>query len=111
MTPNLTNATNLLVTLVPNPSIESVMDWKWILDIALVIVGFFGAWTINRLYAEIDSLKAKNEKFQDDLTNLKTSLPQNYVHKNDLSSIEKRFDKLEDLIRELSDKLDKKADK
>lgn len=69
-----------------------IMDYQVLFNIAVAVAGFFGGWTLNRIYNAIDRLDG-------DVRNM----PINYVtrddYRNDIKDVramlEKIFDRLE----------------
>jgi hypothetical protein len=61
------------------------MDYQILFNIAVAIAGFFGGWTLNRIYIAIDRLDG-------DVRNM----PHNYIR---------------EMLGKIFDKLDNKADK
>ena len=71
-----------------------MMDYQVLFNIAVAIAGFFGGWTLNRIYIAIDRLDG-------DVRNM----PMNYVSRDDYKA------DIRDLLGKIFDKLDNKADK
>ena len=77
------------------------MDWQ------IVINGLLGGllsllgWLCNELWSNLKSLQKQVHKLEVDMA-------QNYARKDEL---EIRFDKLEEMLNRIFDKLEKKADK
>ena len=73
------------------------MDYQVLFNIAVAIAGFFGGWTLNRIYIAIDRL-------DHDVRNM----PHDYV-----ARIDYREDirELKDIMTKVFDKLDNKVDK
>ena len=73
------------------------MDYQVLFNIAVAIAGFFGGWTLNRIYQAIDRLD--NDVRQ---------MPSNYVARDDY-----RADMVEikGMLGKIFDKLDSKVDK
>ena len=73
------------------------MDYQVLFNIAVAMAGFFGGWTLNRIYQTIDRLDS-------DVRNM----PLNYVtrddYRNDMRDIK-------DMLGKIFDKLDGKVDK
>ena len=84
------------------------MDWQNLINIAggasLAVVG----WFARQLWDSVKELKA-------DIGNLRLHVSETYVKKTEIdtlkSEMEKRFDRLEQMIAKLYDKIDGKADK
>jgi hypothetical protein len=73
------------------------MDYQILFNIAVAIAGFFGGWTLNRIYIAIDRLDG-------DVRNM----PHNYISKDDYKA---DIREMRDLLGKIFDKLDNKADK
>jgi hypothetical protein len=73
------------------------MDYQVLFNIAVAIAGFFGGWTLNRIYLAIDRLDG-------DVRNM----PLNYVtrddYRNDIKDVR-------EMLGKIFDKLDGKVDK
>ena len=73
------------------------MDYQILFNIAVAIAGFFGGWTLNRIYQAIDRLDADVRQ-----------MPAQYVarddYRNDIKDIR-------DILGKIFDKLDNKADR
>lgn len=73
------------------------MDYQTLFNIAIAVAGFFGGWTLNRIYQVIDRLD-----------NDVRSMPTHYVgrdhYRSDMSDIKA-------MLGKIFDKLDGKADK
>jgi hypothetical protein len=74
-----------------------MMDYQVLFNIAVAIAGFFGGWTLNRIYIAIDRLDG-------DVRNM----PHNYISKDDYKA---DIRDIRDLLGKIFDKLDNKADK
>jgi hypothetical protein len=74
-----------------------MMDYQILFNIAVAIAGFFGGWTLNRIYIAIDRLDG-------DVRNM----PHNYISKDDYKA---DIREMRDLLGKIFDKLDNKADK
>ena len=74
-----------------------MMDYQVLFNIAVAIAGFFGGWTLNRIYIAIDRLDS-------DVRNM----PYNYVSRDDYKA---DIREMRDLLGKIFDKLDNKADK
>jgi hypothetical protein len=74
-----------------------MMDYQVLFNIAVAIAGFFGGWTLNRIYIAIDRLDG-------DVRNM----PHNYVSKDDYKA---DIRDIRDMLGKIFDKLDNKADK
>ena len=73
------------------------MDYQILFNIAVAIAGFFGGWTLNRIYQAIDRLDQDVRQ-----------MPAHYVarddYRNDIRDIR-------DILGKIFDKLDNKADR
>ena len=73
------------------------MDYQVLFNIAVAVAGFFGGWTLNRIYQAIDRLDADVRQ-----------MPAHYVarddYRNDIKDIR-------DILGKIFDKLDNKADR
>jgi hypothetical protein len=73
------------------------MDYQVLFNIAVAVAGFFGGWTLNRIYQAIDRLDADVRQ-----------MPSHYVarddYRNDIRDIR-------DILGKIFDKLDNKADR
>ena len=74
-----------------------MMDYQVLFNIAVAIAGFFGGWTLNRIYIAIDRLDG-------DVRNM----PHNYISKDDYKA---DIREMRDMLGKIFDKLDNKADK
>jgi len=73
------------------------MDYQVLFNIAVATAGFFGGWTLNRIYLAIDRLDSDVR-----------SLPLNYVTRDDYRS---DMRDIKDMLGKIFDKLDNKVDK
>jgi hypothetical protein len=73
------------------------MDYQVLFNIAVAIAGFFGGWTLNRIYIAIDRLDG-------DVRNM----PHNYISKDDYKA---DIRDIREMLGKIFDKLDNKADK
>lgn len=77
------------------------MEWQFIINVSIgAIFSVFG-WFFRQLWEATQKLK-------DDMTKIEISLPTNYVRKDEMKD---RFDKLEEMINKIFDRLENKADK
>lgn len=84
------------------------MDFQVLFNVAVCVAGFFGGWTLQRIYSAIDRLDS-------DVRNM----PMTYVSKDDFKDVIKDlkedmnngFDKIDANIGTLFKKLDRKEDK
>jgi hypothetical protein len=74
-----------------------MMDYQVLFNIAVAIAGFFGGWTLNRIYIAIDRLDSDVR-----------SMPHDYVSRDDYKA---DIREMRDLLGKIFDKLDHKADK
>jgi hypothetical protein len=74
-----------------------MMDYQILFNIAVAIAGFFGGWTLNRIYIAIDRLDG-------DVRNM----PHNYISKDDYKT---DIRDIREMLGKIFDKLDNKADK
>ena len=73
------------------------MDYQILFNIAVAIAGFFGGWTLNRIYQAIDRLDSDIRQ-----------MPHNYVNRDDYRS---DVNEIKNMLSKIFDKLDGKADK
>ena len=73
------------------------MDYQVLFNIAVAIAGFFGGWTLNRIYLAIDRLDG-------DVRNM----PLNYVTRDDYRS---DMRDIKEMLGKIFDKLAGKVDK
>lgn len=84
------------------------MDFQVLFNVAVCVAGFFGGWTLNRIYSAIDRLDS-------DVRNM----PLTYVSKDDFKDVIKDlkddmhagFAKIDTNINTLFKRLDRKEDK
>jgi hypothetical protein len=74
-----------------------MMDYQVLFNLAVAIAGFFGGWTLNRIYIAIDRLDG-------DVRNM----PHNYISKDDYKA---DIRDIREMLGKIFDKLDNKADK
>ena len=74
-----------------------MMDYQVLFNIAVAIAGFFGGWTLNRIYIAIDRLDSDVR-----------SMPHDFVSRDDYKA---DIREMRDLLGKIFDKLDNKADK
>ena len=74
-----------------------MMDYQVLFNIAVAIAGFFGGWTLNRIYIAIDRLDSDVR-----------SMPHDYVSRDDYKA---DIREMRDMLGKIFDKLDNKADK
>ena len=84
------------------------MDWQNVINIGIGSLLTVGGWFCRQLWDSVKELKA-------DISDLKLHVSDSYVKKSEVDSIkadmDKRFDRLEQMIARLFDKIDAKADK
>jgi hypothetical protein len=84
------------------------MDWQNVINIGIGSLLAVGGWFCRQLWDSVKELKA-------DIADLKLHVSENYVKKSEVESLrtdmDKRFDRLEQMIARLYDKIDSKADK
>lgn len=73
------------------------MDYQILFNIAVAVAGFFGGWTLNRIYQAIDRLD-----------NDVRSLPLTYVTRDDYRT---DMAEVKQMLSKIFDRLDGKADK
>jgi len=73
------------------------MDYQVLFNIAVAIAGFFGGWTLNRIYIAIDRLDGDVR-----------AMPHNYISKDDYKA---DIRDIREMLGKIFDKLDNKADK
>ena len=73
------------------------MDYQILFNIAVAIAGFFGGWTLNRIYIAIDRLDGDVR-----------SMPHDYVSRDDYKA---DIRDIREMLGKIFDKLDNKADK
>jgi hypothetical protein len=74
-----------------------MMDYQVLFNIAVAIAGFFGGWTLNRIYIAIDRLDGDVR-----------AMPHNYISKDDYKA---DIRDIREMLGKIFDKLDNKADK
>lgn len=73
------------------------MDYQILFNIAVAVAGFFGGWTLNRIYQALDRLDSDVRQ-----------MPLNYVTRDDYRS---DMSEIKNMLGKIFDKLDGKADK
>jgi hypothetical protein len=73
------------------------MDYQVLFNIAVMIAGFFGGWTLNNITKAIERLDMDVRSF-----------PLNYVSKDDYRQA---LERIESMVGKIFDKLDGKVDK
>ena len=74
-----------------------MMDYQVLFNIAVAIAGFFGGWTLNRIYLAIDRLDGDVR-----------AMPHMYVGREDYRN---DMREIKDMLGKIFDKLDGKVDK
>ena len=77
------------------------MDFNVVLNIVLGSSLAIGGWFVRQIWDAVQNLK-------DDLKRIEVDIPTNYVRKDEMTA---RFDRIEDLLDKLYEKLDNKVDK
>ena len=77
------------------------MDFNFILNIILGSALAIGGWFVRQMWDAVQKLK-------DDLKKIEVDMPTHYVRKDEMAA---RFDRIEDLLDKLYEKLDNKVDK
>jgi hypothetical protein len=77
------------------------MEWQQLINIGASTLLMALGWWCRQIWDSVQALKKDVQKIEVDL-------PTNYVRKVD---IEQRFDRLENILDKIFDKLDNKADK
>lgn len=77
------------------------MDFNMILNIVLGSALAIGGWFVRQMWDAVQKLK-------DDLKKIEVDMPTHYVRKDEMAA---RFDRIEDLLDKLYEKLDNKVDK
>jgi predicted amidophosphoribosyltransferase len=78
-----------------------MMDFNVVLNIVLGSSLAIGGWFVRQIWDAVQKLK-------DDLKKIEVDIPTNYVRKDEMTA---RFDRIEDLLDKLYEKLDNKVDK
>jgi hypothetical protein len=73
------------------------MDYQILFNIAVAVAGFFGGWTLNRIYQAIDRLDQDVRQ-----------MPAQYVSRDDYRN---DIRDIRDILGKIFDKLDNKADR
>lgn len=76
---------------------SAVMDYQILFNIAVAVAGFFGGWTLNRIYQAIDRLD-----------NDVRGMPLNYVTRDDYRA---DLVDIKGMLGKIFDRLDNKVDK
>jgi S-adenosylmethionine:tRNA-ribosyltransferase-isomerase (queuine synthetase) len=84
------------------------MDWQIIINIGAGSLLTIGGWFARQLWDSVKELKA-------DIADLRLHVSETYVKKSEMETLEaqmdKRFDRVEQMIVKLYDKIDQKVDK
>jgi len=84
------------------------MDWQNFINLGAGGLLAVGGWFCRQLWDSVKELKA-------DIADLKLHVSENYVKKSEVESLrtdmDKRFDRIEQMISRLYDKIDQKVDK
>jgi hypothetical protein len=84
------------------------MDWQNLINFGAGSLLAVGGWFCRQLWDSVKELKT-------DIANLKLHVSDSYVKKSELDTLktemDKRFDRVEQMIARLYDKIDAKADK
>ena len=84
------------------------MDWQIIINLGAGVIVGVGGWFARQLWDAVQELKK-------DVSKLELHLAERYVKRSEIESVrfemDKRFDKLENMINRLLDKIESKADK
>lgn len=84
------------------------MDWQNFINVGAGGLLAIGGWFCRQLWDSVKELKA-------DIADLKLHVSETYVKKSDVENLrtdmDKRFDRIEQMIARLYDKIDAKADK
>jgi hypothetical protein len=84
------------------------MDWQNFINVGAGGLLAVGGWFCRQLWDSVKELKA-------DIAGLRLHVSETYVKKSDVESLrtdmDKRFDRIEQMIARLYDKIDAKADK
>ena len=84
------------------------MDWQIIINIGAGSLLTIGGWFARQLWDSVKELKA-------DIADLRLHVSETYVKKSEIETLEaqmdKRFDRVEQMIVKLYDKIDQKVDK
>lgn len=84
------------------------MDWQNLFNLVWGVALPVGGWFARQLWDSVKELKA-------DIADLRLHMSETYVKKSEVETLrgemDKRFDRLEQMIARLYDKIDAKADK
>jgi len=73
------------------------MDYQVLFNIAVCIAGFFGGWTLNRIYTAIDRLDG-------DVRNMPVMYVTKDDYRDDIKDMNRKLDKIFDLLQTKVDK-------
>jgi len=73
------------------------MDYQVLFNIAVCIAGFFGGWTLNRIYTAIDRLDG-------DVRNMPITYVTKDDYRDDIKDMNRKLDKIFDLLQTKVDK-------
>ena len=84
------------------------MDWQNLINIGAGTLLAIGGWFARQLWDSVKELKS-------DIADLRLHVSETYVKKSEIETLEaqmdKRFDRVEQMIVKLYDKIDQKVDK
>ena len=84
------------------------MDWQNVINIGIGSLLAVGGWFARQLWDSVKELKS-------DIADLRLHVSETYVKKSEMETLEaqmdKRFDRVEQMIVKLYDKIDQKVDK
>lgn len=66
---------------------ENLIDWQFLFNIAVGLVGILLGFLMNRIFLALDELREQDEKLTEEITQIKISLPTNYATKEDVETI------------------------
>lgn len=78
------------------------------LQIALTLIAALGGWVMHSLSARIERLESGEQKIMEAVSALREELPKSYVRHDRMDTT---LNNIYSMLRDISDKLDKKADK
>jgi hypothetical protein len=77
------------------------MDYQSLLNIVLGVALSIGGWFVRQMWDAVKSLK-------EDIQKIEVDLPTHYVRKDEMNA---RFDRIEELLDKLYERLENKVDK
>jgi predicted negative regulator of RcsB-dependent stress response len=84
------------------------MDFQFIINLAVGLVVGVGGWFARQLWDSVKELK-------NDLSSIRLHMSENYVKKSEVegfrADMDRRFDRIEQLLDKLYERLDHKVDK